>query len=473
MSVQASDIVLRKSAFVTDTAANGGRKSQVVVVSGARHNLFPRVAKADRVAGITRYRKEFWCNDNASDDVAYGVLLFLEFPSNGGDRFAVKEGSQINVQGDISSVVSDWLGIGSLSIALSGGETQVALAMEGSDFTFLNGGYLHISNKFDVSQTVDSDVGIGDSVTYGGGTWSKISATDDIVYPNGLYVGNDAVMTTKVTTNEEWPQLKDYLYEDEDIGDGNGSLVAPVLSTLVHNTNGICIQAGKLPVVTATCGASTRTVNVAEDGTCSGYCSAGELNVANGTWTTDITWTSAPDNGTDITITYRENCFIFAGNTATVYLEDQVANAYTTAKSYGAGCLYSAEITPSSESWTETSVGGTYNETTYPVVLYNDGAERDSWTITFTGATTFTCSGVNEGSVGVGGVSSDFSPINPDTSQPYFTIDKNGWGGSWLSGDTITFTTDPSAFPIWWREIVPSSTAAESDNLVVLGYYCE
>jgi hypothetical protein len=59
MAVQASDIKFLKSVTVTDTGVNGGRKGQVEVVSGARHNLFPRVTKAERTAGVTRYRKEF------------------------------------------------------------------------------------------------------------------------------------------------------------------------------------------------------------------------------------------------------------------------------------------------------------------------------------------------------------------------------------------------------------------------------
>jgi hypothetical protein len=311
-------------------------------------------------------------------------------------------------------------------------------------------------------------------VTFALATWSKIAATDDIVYPNGLYVGDDVVMTTKDTTNEEWPQIKNYLYEDEDIGDGNGLDTNPPLTTLINNTNGICSQVDMMPVVTATCGAVSRTVNVAADGSCSGYCSAGTLNMTTGVWTVDIDWTTAPDNLTDITCTYRENCFIYVGNVVTVYLEDQVANAYTTAKSYGAGCLNIAEITLSSSDWNEVSVAGTYDEVGHPLILFNDGTERDSWTITFTNdAGAFSCSGANEGSVGTGNTGVNFSPTNPNTGQPYFTIDKDGWGGTWLTGNTVTFTTDPSAFPIWWREIVPSSTAQESDNLTVLGYYCE
>jgi hypothetical protein len=203
MSVQAADIKFRKSEYVTDTGANGGRKGQIEVISGARHNLFPRVSKAERTAGLTRYRKEFWCNENPDDDVAFDLMDFLEFPSNGGDRFAIGKGTQTDVQTDIIASPPDWFGVGKLETALNGGETQVKLTMESDDFVFPNDGYLHLTDKFDTGQTVDADVGIGNSVEFSGGTWSKIAATDDIVYPKGLYVGSNTVMTTKETTNEE------------------------------------------------------------------------------------------------------------------------------------------------------------------------------------------------------------------------------------------------------------------------------
>lgn len=473
MTVAASDISFKKSAIVTDTSANGGRKGQVAVVSGARHSLFPRVSKAERTAGITRYRKEFMCNENAEDDVAYDVMAFLEFPSNGGDRFAIGKGTQVDTQGDLATNVPIWMGVGALQTALNGGETSVALTMESDDFVFPNGGYLHLSNKFMTSQTIASDVSIGDSVELSGGTWGKIAATTDITYPKGLYVGNDKVMTVQDSTNEEWLQLADNLYTDEDIGDGDGSNTSPALTTLAHKTNGICTQAGKLPVVTATIGGQTKTVNVAADGSCSGYCSAGQLDMATGVWTTDITWNAAPDNVTNITITYRENCFSYSGNVATAQLAGQVANAYSTTNSYGAGCIHESEIKPASADWSENSVAGTYDEASYPLTLYNDGTEYDTWTITFTSATAFTCSGANEGSVGTGSVSSDFAPTNPNTGQPYFKIDKDGWGGTWANGETITFTTNPAGIPIWWREIVPAATAQEPNNIAVLGWYLE
>ncbi|MEA3272485.1 MAG: hypothetical protein U9P90_02350 [Patescibacteria group bacterium] len=473
MSVSESDIKFRKSTTVTDTSSNGGRKSQTLVVSGARHSLFPRVTKSERTDGVTRYRKEFFCNDNADDDIGYGVLLYLELPSNSGDRFYLGEGDQSDIQSSLATYDPTWMGAGQLETLLSGGESSISLTMENSDFRFENDGYIHITDKYKTSQTVDSDVNIGDSVTYSSGTWSKITAQTDIDYPDGIYIGSSTVMTIETGTNEEWLQIAKNYYPEEDIGNGDGADTSPALTTLSNNTNGICLQPGLLPMVTATIGAVTKTVNVASDGSCSGYCSAGTLNMTTGVWTTDITWTVAPDNGTDIKCTYCENAFAYSGNVATIALGEQVANAYATANSYGGGCIYSGEIKPRTDNWTETTSSGTYDESTYPLTLFNDGTEEDTFTFTFTNATAFTCSGTNAGSVGTGSVSADFSPTNADTGQPYFTLLSAGWGGTWASGETVQAQTHPATLPVWLKEVVPAGTAQESYNLCVVGYYVE
>jgi hypothetical protein len=282
-------------------------------------------------------------------------------------------------------------------------------------------------------------------------------------------------MTIQGTSNEEWLELATNQYSDEDIGDGDGSDTSPTLSTLTNNTNGISTQPDYLPVVTATCGGVSRTVNVAADGTCSGYCSTGELNMATGAWTTDITWTTAPDNGTDITITYYENNFSYSGNTATVELASGVTpdNSYTASNTYASGCVNAGDVEASTSDWSESAAGsGTYDESTYPLTLYNDGTVYDTWTIMFTGAGVFSISGTNEGAVATGqSTGEDVSPTNSNTGQPYFTILSAGWSGTWTTGDTITFTTSPAKQPLWLKQVVPASTNSAANNLFTLGWY--
>jgi hypothetical protein len=475
MSVSESDLKFIKSVTVTDSSANGGRKGATEILTGVRHNLFPRVTKAERTAGLTRYRKQFLANVNADDDIAFGMLAFLEHPSNAGDRFYLGLGTQRNIQGDLGSYDPVWVGVGTLNTVLNGGETSIAVLMENGDFQWPNGGFVHIANKFMTGQTIDASVRIGDSVQYTLGTWYKIAPSADATYPKGIYVGGNIVFSLQVSTHEEWIALAENLYTDEVIGTGDGMTQSVALTTLTNKTKGVCGQPGKTPVVTATCGGITRTVYVDATGTCTGYCSGGRLNVGNGIWTTPITWSTAPDDDTEIKITYRENCFSYSGSVVTLALEtgETVANAYATANTFVGGCVDGSDIETSFDNWSETSSLGTYDESGSPLTLFNDGTEEDTWTITFTSGIAFTCSGLYNGSVGSGVLGSNFSPVNPVTGQPFFTLLAAGWGGSWQAGDRITFQTHPSALPLWLKQVVPALTVAEANNCVLIGTYSE
>lgn len=498
MTVESTDIKFRKSVVQTDTDANGGRKGTTEVVSGARHALFPRVTKTQRENGLVRSRKEFYCNENTDDETAYGVLIYMMRPSNAGDRFYMAEGTQRDTQADYArrddiDTYADtrwdrtWTGAGQLETALSGGEEQVSLTMENSDFQFENGGYLYLSNNTMTGQTIDADAKIGDSVYFSGGSWSKVTHTDNITYPYGWMVDTDEVLTKQTSTNEEFLQIATKLTEDEAIGTGDGASATITLSDLANGTNGICRVAGidstesdHPVVVTAppTGGGDDMKARFDPDGSldvANSDASAGELDMTDGTWTTDITWDTAPASGSDnITITYAENAFFYSGNVATIELAEQVANAYSAdGTTYGAGCIYADEVECSYDSWTESSSSGTYDESSNPPVLYNDGTVEDDWTLTFSDSANFSVSGAYYGSIGSGSTGTDFEPVNSDTGQPYMKIESAGWGGTWAAGETITFTTHPSAVPILLDEEVPAGTTQEPNNLLPIGSYTE
>ena len=477
MSVESSDMEFVKSIFIS-----GGRKGQTPLLSGVRHAGFPRITKSERAAGVIRFRKFFLWNKNADNDPAYDARIYIEHPSTAGDRYYLGLGGQLDAQVDLTDFDPAWTGCGQLNTPLyAGSSTTVKLDMEAADFVFPNGGLIHISDKFMTSQSVAAGVKVGDSAAWsaGAGQWQKIGVTDDISYPNGLFLGGGLVMTDTGSNHEEWLNIADNLYEDEVIGGGTGSDATPELSTLSHATAGICSQPDKLPVINAVCGAVERTVQVGADGTCTGYCSAGQLNMATGVWTTDITWTTAPDGGTDITATYREKCFSYSGNTVTVQLESgkHPENGYSISNTFGAGCVAAGDVEPAFSDWGESnSHGGTYDETAYPLELDNQGTETDTWTITFISPGMFTCSGALAGTLGTATFAADFSPVNPDTGQPYFTLRREGWSGTWSnvgSADTLTFKTWPAAAPVWFKQVIPAGTGADGNNTVAFGTYWE
>lgn len=106
--------------------------------------------------------------------------------------------------------------------------------------------------------------------------------------------------------------------------------------------------------------------------------------------------------------------------------------------------------------------GGTFNTTTYPIQFSNIGTITQQWTITFANSTAFVLSGDTLGNnVSSGNTTSNFAPNNPTFNQPYFTIVKEAWSGTWTGG-VLTFKTYPAIFPFWFRHTVPANSAYAS-----------
>lgn len=145
--------------------------------------------------------------------------------------------------------------------------------------------------------------------------------------------------------------------------------------------------------------------------------------------------------------------------------------AYLASNSKVASVIEVSDVVATFDSWSESSVSGTYDEVTYPLVLDHIGSVEQNWTITFTDATNFSCSGDTLGSVGSGSIGGgDFSPNNADFSKPYFTLTDGTppWGGTWAAADTLTFSTHPAAVALWEKRTVPVGADSFSGNKVVV-----
>jgi hypothetical protein len=105
-----------------------------------------------------------------------------------------------------------------------------------------------------------------------------------------------------------------------------------------------------------------------------------------------------------------------------------------------------------------------YDDINYPVLIDNRSAVQERWKIKFTNNSGFELIGETLGVVGVGSTAADFSPINPMTDAPYFTIKGDGWGAGWITNNILRFNTDAAAKPIWAiRTVLPSTTPVEKD----------
>lgn len=106
-----------------------------------------------------------------------------------------------------------------------------------------------------------------------------------------------------------------------------------------------------------------------------------------------------------------------------------------------------------------------YNDVLYPILTTNVGSIQERWAIVFTGSTAFSCYGEYSGLVATGNTSTDFAPVNPVTNEPYFSLNKLGWGSGWASGNVLRFNTKGANFPIWLaRTTLQSDPQVYTDN---------
>lgn len=154
----------------------------------------------------------------------------------------------------------------------------------------------------------------------------------------------------------------------------------------------------------------------------------------------------------------------WVGNIATLTFSGALEADFDADDTIVSTVLDLGDVVAESSDWLETSSSGTYDESSYPLGTFNIGTITEDWTLTFLTSTTFSVSGATVGSVGSGSIATNFAPANG--SGYYFRIDKDGWGGTWAVGETITFSTTHSAKPLWVKEVVPAGCQALSNNSV-------
>jgi len=111
------------------------------------------------------------------------------------------------------------------------------------------------------------------------------------------------------------------------------------------------------------------------------------------------------------------------------------------------------------------AAGASFNDVLYPVTVTNAGCIQERWALVFTSTTAFSLYGEYSGLVASGSTGADFSPLNPVTSVPYFTINHLGWATGWATGNVLRFNTVAANTPLWLaRTTQQSDPAVYSDN---------
>jgi len=140
-----TDLVLYKSAVVSDVGANGGRMSSTIVTSNVLNNMFPNITQTERTSGKTRYRKFFFKNKNSANETASTSRFWVSKRSNGGDYFRIKAGTNIDTQAD-STAYTDWLGTGYLTVAINPDDTSFTVAFDAATGVY-NGSVIRLSDS--------------------------------------------------------------------------------------------------------------------------------------------------------------------------------------------------------------------------------------------------------------------------------------------------------------------------------------
>ncbi|MBF0263323.1 MAG: hypothetical protein HQL97_15960 [Magnetococcales bacterium] len=165
------------------------------------------------------------------------------------------------------------------------------------------------------------------------------------------------------------------------------------------------------------------------------------------------------------------NAVIWNGNTATLTLAPgtTLANAYTVTEGTRVQSVIEVgEVEPVVDSFVNNG-SGTFDSLNYPITGTSKGSVEDTWTLTFEGPGAYTVTGTRVGEVGSGTVASRFAPMNGNAGAPFFIIESLAWTTlSWTPGDTIIFTTHPSAIGVWEKRIVPAGASAIAANSAIL-----
>lgn len=159
----------------------------------------------------------------------------------------------------------------------------------------------------------------------------------------------------------------------------------------------------------------------------------------------------------------------YSGDVATIALTAPLVSPYAASATRVASIYTTSNIVAGYSSVSVSSTAGTFNAALPGIILDNRGTVSQNWTLTFSSSTAYSVVGATLGSVGAGTITVDYSPTNPAFAVPYFTLDKDAFGGTFAAGETILFTTNPANVPLWYRETVPAGTSAVSNNQATVG----
>lgn len=170
-------------------------------------------------------------------------------------------------------------------------------------------------------------------------------------------------------------------------------------------------------------------------------------------------------------------------STVTIVNTNNITLADATTRSFAAGSILSSHLRMGDmsarafgqfgqQAWTrvfsDVPIGNpTGRHYTGTIGITNRGGENDRWALVFTSATGFQTFSELGGLIGTGSTTSNYSPINPATGAPFFTLSSSGWAPNLLVGSVFRFNTEGASRPVWAVQCINPSAAAGTTRMAV------
>jgi hypothetical protein len=91
-----------------------------------------------------------------------------------------------------------------------------------------------------------------------------------------------------------------------------------------------------------------------------------------------------------------------------------------------------------------------FNDTDYPIEVWNDSAVEEDWLFRFVTPTTYHCYGYHLGLVDQNiSINDDYMPINRKTGRGYFKVRAGAFGLGGAAGNAVRFKTLAGTIPVW------------------------
>ncbi len=188
-------------------------------------------------------------------------------------------------------------------------------------------------------------------------------------------------------------------------------------------------------------------------------------------------WTISQDGSSLYYEFVSATAVTYIGNIATIKLA-QPTNYALKKQTFISACIaINGEITNHTGEVTITrapgnSGNGSYDSTTYPIVVHPTGGAAQKWTLSFVSNTAFNVRGDELGLITSGNISSDCIPINPENNKPYFTLKNSGWTGTFAAGDIVTFYTFIQCIVAWEYIEVPQGAERKAGMYFNRSFNC-